>query len=67
MAASDVVTEVIPGNPVHNGWAMVYTDKLGNQQTLEPELTNNINSSGYYHDLLNNRFDDTTYYTGDTS
>lgn len=60
---SDVAINPVTGQPVHNGWALVYADKLGNTQVLAPIIDeDNISASGLVA-KYDNRFDDPTYYT----
>ena len=59
---SDVITKIIDGNDQYEGRAVVYVDKFGNMKTRDRgiNLTGNIQA---VRDRLDNRFDNTNYYS----
>lgn len=64
--AADVMTKLIDANDVTSGNAVVYVDRSGNKQVLEPRLTNvDLPNPSGFSDRFDNRFDEPRYYTGD--
>lgn len=66
---SDVAIPAIPGNPVNHGFAGVATNGQGtNYQIVVPTHSGiGPSASGYNAHVLDNRFDDPRYYTGDSA
>lgn len=60
---SDVITKCISDNDFNNGRAVVYTDKQGNNKTLDWSNCEEVIDSGSIISRYTNRFDDVSYYS----
>jgi hypothetical protein len=64
----DVIQKVISANDYKNGSVVVSVDKLGvvTNHTINPKI-NQTSQIPTQSGILDNRFDDVRYYSGDTS
>ena len=60
---ADVIEKVIQANDVHNAYAVTGVTKQGNIHTLAPDDLSDTPDPSGFRASLENRFDDTTYYT----
>jgi hypothetical protein len=65
---ADVLKKIIEANDFKNGTAVVSIDKFGNLDNHTVDTTNNqVLNFSVQSGILDTRFDDVRYYTGDTA
>lgn len=59
---ADVVTVLVSGETVHNGYSVFSAQQIGNYDSLSVEI-NPTQTPAEFDSQLGDRFDDKTYYT----
>lgn len=63
---ADVFQKIVSGNDYHQGYVVTTANKFGSYDSVAPQF-NQIDGIAAQSGLLDTRFDDVRYYTGDAS